>query len=150
MKIAIGSDHGGLEYKNAIGEHLKEKGYEVLDFGTKTKESCDYPVFGLAVAHAVAEKKAEFGILVCTTGEGIMIAANKVDGIRCGVGYDDGVTEKCREHNNCNMISFGEDHMELKDVLNRVDIFLNTPFAGDKPEGARHLRRVEEINNEGK
>jgi len=145
MKIALGCDHGGFEYKEAIKKHLIEKGYEVLDQGPFVKEPVDYPIFGIKAARAVASGQASYGIVVCTTGEGISIAANKVKGIRCGIGYNDAVTEKIREHNNCNMIAFGQAQTVLVDVLRRVDIFLNTPFAGDKPEGARHAKRVQEI-----
>jgi len=145
MKISLGSDQGGFEYKEAIKKHLIQKGFEVLDVGTFGKESVDYPVFGIKAARAVASGQAEYGIVVCTTGEGISIAANKVKGIRCGIGYDDAATEKTREHNDCNMIAFGQGEMELSDVLRRVDIFLSTPFAGAKPDGLRHARRVKEI-----
>ena len=103
MKISLGSDQGGFEYKEAIKKHLIQKGFEVLDVGTFGKESVDYPVFGIKAARAVASGQAEYGIVVCTTGEGISIAANKVKGIRCGIGYDDAATEKTREHNDCNM-----------------------------------------------
>ncbi len=141
MKVSIASDHGGFELKQAIVAHLKEAGYEVLDEGTFGKESVDYPVFGKKTALDVAEKRADFGILCCTSGEGIMIAANKVKGIRCGIGYCDEAAEKMRQHNDCNMIAFGGSYMAEKDVLKRVDIFLNTSF-----EGGRHQRRVDQIS----
>ena len=141
MKISIASDHGGFDLKQAIVRHLKAKGYEVLDEGTYDKTSVDYPIFGEKAALDVAEKRADCGILCCTSGEGIMIAANKVKGIRCGIGYCDEVAEKMRQHNDCNMIAFGGSYMKEEDVLRRVDIFLNTPF-----EGGRHQRRVDEIS----
>lgn len=143
MKISIGCDHGGFDLKTAIIAHLKELGHEVLDEGTyNATDSVDYPIFGEKAALDVQEGKADFGIVCCTSGEGIMMAANKVKGIRCGIGYDDVVVEKMREHNNANMISFGQAYMKTDDVLRRVDIFLKTPFAG-----GRHERRVNEISD---
>ena len=147
MKISIGSDHGGLEYKKAIKEHLLQQGYEIVDVGTFSKDSCHYPIFGIAAAKRVASGECDFGIVVCTSGEGIMMAANKVKGIRCGLGYNDEVSHLMREHNDANMIAFGQKFMELEDVLKRVDIFLNAKF-----EGGRHQTRVnliiDEENNE--
>ena len=137
--ISLGSDHGGFAYKNAIAEHLKKQGYNVLDFGTNSEASCDYPIFGKAAAKSVASGESDFGIVVCTSGEGISIAANKVAGVRCGIGYDDGVSVKLREHNNANMIAFGQKYMKLEDVLRRVDLFLSTPFSVE----AKHHRRVD-------
>ena len=141
MKIAVGSDHGGLDYKNAIVEHLKKQGYEVVDVGTYTSDSCHYPLFGAEVARKVASKECEYGVVVCTTGEGIAIAANKIKGVRCGIGYNDEVARLMRQHNDANVISFGQKFMELEDVLRRVDIFLSTKF-----EGGRHQTRVDMIS----
>lgn len=141
MKVALASDHGGVEYKDAILKHLAEQGIEVLDCGTHGKESVDYPIYAEKAARLVGNKTADFGILVCTSGEGVSIAANKVKGVICGIGYCDTVTEKMREHNNANMIAFGQAYMALEDVLRRVDLFLKTPF-----EGGRHQRRVDQIN----
>lgn len=140
MKIALGSDHAGFNQKNKIKEHLINKGYEVIDVGTNSLDSCDYPIFGIAAAKEVANGNAEYGILVCSSGEGIMMSANKVKGIRCGIGYNDDVARLTREHNNANMIAFGATFMNDEDVIRRVDIFLNTEFAG-----GRHARRVGEI-----
>ena len=142
MKIALGSDHAGYNQKNKIKEHLINKGYEVIDVGTNSLDSCDYPIFGIAAANEVASGNAEYGILVCSSGEGIMMSANKVKGIRCGIGYNDDVARLTREHNNANMIAFGASFMNDEDVLRRVDIFLNTEF-----EGGRHQTRVEMIEN---
>jgi L-threonylcarbamoyladenylate synthase len=139
--IALGADHGGFLLKEAIKAHLIGEGYSVIDEGTLVKESVDYPIFGKKAADDVAQGRADLGVLCCTTGEGISIAANKVQGIRCGIGYDDGVAEKMREHNACNMIAFGQSHMAENDVLRRVDIFLETPFV----DHDRHARRVGEI-----
>ena len=142
MKIAVGSDHGGLEYKNAIAEHLKELGHEVIDVGTYSLDSCHYPLYGAEVARKVASKECQFGVVVCTSGEGISMAANKIKGVRCGIAYNDDVARLMRQHNDANVISFGQKFMALEDVLRRVDIFLNTEF-----EGGRHLTRVEMIND---
>ena len=136
-KIAIGSDHGGYLLKEEIIKHLKEKGYEVIDFGTNSEESCDYPVYGAAVGRAVASKEADFGIVVCGSGEGITMAANKIHGVRAGIGYDDTVSGLLREHNNANVIGFGARFMKTEDVIRRVDIFLNTEFAH-----GRHEKRI--------
>lgn len=140
MKISLGSDHGGFELKEAIKAHLLKEGYEVEDCGTYGKESVDYPLFAKKAADLVASKQVDFGVLVCTTGIGISIAANKVKGIRCGLGYSDNVACKMREHNDCNMIAFGQAEISEEDAIRRVDIFLKTAFLGD-----RHARRVQEI-----
>ena len=141
MKIAIGSDHGGLEYKNAIAKHLKEKGYEIIDVGTYSLDSCHYHLFGAEVGRKVASGECRFGVVVCTSGEGICIAANKIKGVRCGIAYNDDVARLMRQHNDANVISFGQKFMELNDVLKRVDIFLQTEF-----EGGRHQTRVDMIS----
>lgn len=140
MKIAIGSDHAGYNYKQEIIKYLKEKGHEVIDCGTNSLESCDYPIFGRAVAEKVAAKEANYGVLVCSSGEGIMMAANKVKGVRAGLAYNDDVARLIKQHNNANVIAFGANFMELKDVLRRIDIFFASEF-----EGGRHERRVNEI-----
>ena len=140
IKIAVGCDHGGLEYKNAIKEHLEEKGYEVIDVGTNSLDSCHYPIFGAEVARKVASDECKFGVVVCTSGEGISIAANKIKGVRCGIAYNDDVARLMREHNDANVIAFGQKFMKLEDVLKRVDIFLQTDFAG-----GRHATRVDLI-----
>ena len=142
MKIAVGSDHGGLEYKNAISEHLKKQGYEVIDVGTYTKDSCHYPLFGADVARKVASKECEYGVVVCTSGEGIAMAANKIKGVRCGISYNDDVARLMRQHNDANVIAFGQAFMKLEDVLRQVDIFLSTKF-----EGGRHQTRVDLISD---
>ena len=141
MKIAVGCDHGGLEYKDAIKKHLIEKGYEVIDVGTNSLESCHYPIFGAEVGRKVASGECQFGVVVCTSGEGISIAANKIKGVRCGIAYNDDVARLMRQHNNANVIGFGQKFMALEDVLRRVDIFLSTEF-----EGGRHQTRVDLIS----
>lgn len=141
MRIAIGSDHGGYALKENVKKYLEEKGYEVLDFGTHSLDSCHYPEFGEKVARSVANKESEYGIVICTSGEGIMMAANKVPGIRCGLAYNDEVAALMRQHNNANVIAFGAKFMKEEDVKRRIDIFLNTEF-----EGGRHQLRVEMID----
>ena len=141
--ISIGADHGAFDLKNDIAAHSKEMGFIVIDEGTYSKESCDYPIFAKKVANDIVSNKASLGIVCCTSGIGISIACNKVKGIRCGVGYDDVLTGKCREHNNCNVISFGAAYMKEEDVLRRVDIFLSEKFS----PLVKHHRRVEEIEN---
>ena len=140
MKLSIGSDHAGYAYKEEIKKYLSKKGYEVVDVGTHSTDSCDYPIFGREAAEKVAKKEVDFGILVCSSGEGIMMTANKVKGVRCGLAYNDDVARLIRQHNNANMIAFGANFMKLEDVLRRIDIFLTTDF-----EGGRHERRVNEI-----
>ena len=142
LRIAIGSDHGGVDQKDEVVKHLKEKGYEVVDVGTNSHDSCHYPIYGAEVGKLVASKKCDFGIVICTSGEGIAIAANKIKGVRCGIGYNDEVSRLMRQHNNANVISFGAKFMETKDVIRRVDIFLSTEF-----EGGRHETRVNLISN---
>ena len=141
LRIAIGSDHGGVDQKDEVVKYLKSKGYEVIDVGTNSHDSCHYPVFGAQVAKRVANKDCDFGIVICTSGEGICMAANKVKGIRCGIGYNDDVARLMRQHNDANVIAFGAKFMDTKDVLKRVDIFLSTEF-----EGGRHQTRVDMIS----
>ena len=141
LKIAIGSDHGGLELKEEVFKYLKSKKYEVIDVGTNSHESCHYPIYGAAVANLVASRECDFGIVICTSGEGICMAANKVKGVRCGIAYNDEVAKLMRQHNDANVIAFGQKFMETNDVLKRIDIFLNTEF-----EGGRHQTRVDMIS----
>ena len=119
---------------------MSDRGISVFDFGTDSLRSCDYPLFAEKAAKAVAQGEVDLGIVVCTSGEGVMMVANKVKGVRCGIGYDDVVTGKCREHNNANMIAFGAKFMSDEDVIRRVDIFLNASF-----EYERHKLRVDMI-----
>ncbi len=140
MKIAIGSDHAGYERKLEVVEHLKKLGHDVIDVGTNSLDSCDYPDYGYVCAKLVADKKVDFGVLVCSSGEGIMMAANKVKGVRAGLAYNDDVARLMRQHNNANIIAFGASFMSKEEVLRRVDIFLATDF-----EGGRHERRVNKI-----
>ncbi|MCQ2794362.1 MAG: RpiB/LacA/LacB family sugar-phosphate isomerase [Bacilli bacterium] len=141
MKIALASDHGGYDHKKAIKEYLLKNGHTVIDCGTNSTESCHYPIFAKKAAELFVNHQVERIILVCTTGEGIMMTVNRYKGIRCGVGYHDEVVKLMREHNDANAISFGAKFMPLADCLRRIDIFLTTPFLG-----GRHLTRVNMID----
>ena len=142
MKVVLASDHAGYMYKQEIKSFLKGKGVQVVDVGTNSIESCDYPIFAHEAAKKVAAGDVDYGILVCSSGEGIAIAANKIKGVRAGIGYNDDVARLMRQHNNANVISFGQAFMSLEDVLRRVDIFLKTEF-----EGGRHQTRVDLISD---
>ena len=135
MKIAIGCDHGAFELKNEIIEFLKRENYEVKDFGTYSEESCDYPDIALPVAEAVARKEYDFGILVCGTGIGIGIAANKVPGIRAALCSDTFSAHATREHNNANILTMGQRVVGTGLALDIVKTFLTTEF-----EGGRHQK----------
>lgn len=139
--IAIGSDHGGWELKQEIMVHLKERGIAFWDFGTYTPDSCDYPVYGKAVAQAVASGEYEFGILICGTGIGISITANKVPGIRAALCGDCFSAEATRLHNDANILALGGRVTGPGLALKIVDTFLDTPFSGDE----RHARRISMI-----
>lgn len=138
--IAIGSDHGGFALKNEIIEHLEKRGIEYKDFGTHTEDSCDYPVYGETVARAVAAGQCDRGIIICGTGIGISIAANKVRGIRAAVCGDCFSAEFTRRHNDANILALGARVIGPGLALKIVDIFLDTEF-----EGGRHAKRVELI-----
>jgi len=142
LKIAIGCDHGGFLAKEALKSYLTNKGYQVFDEGTDSLESCHYPNFAEKVARRVASKEADFGVLICTSGEGICIAANKVKGIRCGIGYNDEVSKLMRQHNAANIIAFGAKFMSNEEIIQRTEIFLSTDF-----EGGRHQIRVDLISD---
>lgn len=142
MKIALGSDHGGINLKNTIIKHLESKGIQIKDFGTYSSESCDYPDFALAVSEAVAAKKFELGILICGTGIGISISANKVPGIRAALCNDTFSAHATREHNNANILAMGERVVGPGLALDIVDAFLNAKF-----EEGRHSRRVDKITD---
>ena len=141
MNVSLASDHGAFDLKNTIRLYLQGKGFNVLDEGCDSKNSCDYPFFAAKAAKDVAERRADLGIVCCTSGEGVCIVANKIKGVRCGVGYDDDCAAKLREHNNANVISFGAKYMKTEDVLRRIDIFLSSTFSPLE----KHHRRVSEI-----
>ena len=138
--IAIASDHGGYLLKEHIKAYLAAKGVTCQDFGTDSTDSCDYPIFGKAAAQAVADGRCEQGIVICTTGIGISITANKVKGIRCALCGDPLSAELTRRHNNANMLAMGAGIIGPNMAERIVDVFLNTEF-----EGGRHARRVGEI-----
>ncbi len=140
MKIGIGNDHSALELKAEIIDFLKEKGYEIVDFGTNSTESCDYPIYGEKVARAVAAGEVEKGILICGTGLGISLAANKVEGIRAVVCSEPFTAKMSRAHNNCNILALGARVVGAELAKMIVDTWLSTEF-----EGGRHQRRVDMI-----
>ncbi len=131
MKIAIGNDRKGLLYKAELVKWLERKGYKIVNVGTDEDVPCDYPIYGEKVARLVADKKCDRGIVICSSGVGISIAANKVNGIRCGLAYCDEAAKLIRQHNDANVIAFGQSYMDLDDVKRRTDIFLNTDFIGN-------------------
>ena len=135
--IALGSDHGGFDLKQRVKAYLDEKHIPYKDYGCDSKESCDYPIFGKAAAEAVASGECEKGIVICTTGIGISITANKVKGIRCALCGDPLSASLTRRHNNANMLAMGAGIVGKNLAENIVDTFLNTQF-----EGGRHERRV--------
>ena len=141
MKIAIACDHGALDMKNMLISYLKDQGHEVADFGTHTTASCDYPEFAAAAARSVAAGECERGIVLCTTGIGVSITANKVKGIRCALLSDVVSARLTREHNDTNMMAMGAGI--VGDILARqiVDIWLGTEFSG----GERHQRRIDKM-----
>ena len=141
MKIAIACDHGALSMKNAIAAHLKELGHEVVDFGTHTLDSCDYPDFAGAAAKAVASGECERGIVTCTTGIGVSIVANKVKGIRCALLHDLMSARMTREHNDTNMMAIGAAITAEPLAMEIVDTWLKTEFSN----GPRHVRRIEKL-----
>lgn len=147
MRIALASDRNGLDYKLRLIEHLIEKGYEPVDVGTFENVPCDTPVYAAKAAKLVASGDCKYGILLCATGTGMIMAANKIKGVLCGMGYGDLVTQYMRQHNDANMIAFGQKHMGYEDVEHRVDIFLTTDFIG-----LHHAPRVQQVRDleEGK
>ena len=142
--IALGSDHGGYDLKQEIKKYLEEAGYEYRDFGCETKASCDYPVYGRAAAGAVADGTCDRGILICTTGIGISITANKVPGIRCALCGDVTSARLTRLHNNANMLALGAGIVGTQLALDIVKMFLETEFSGEE----RHQRRINLIEAE--
>jgi ribose 5-phosphate isomerase B len=136
--IAIGSDHGGYELKLEVINHLKERGFEVRDYGCESNASCDYPVYAKAVAEAVAAGECEQGILICGTGIGMSMAANKVDGIRAALCSDCFSAKATKEHNNANVLCMGARTIGPGLALMIVDTFIDTEFSNDE----RHVRRI--------
>lgn len=141
MKVAIGADHGGFELKEYLKKSCQDKGIEIVDLGTYSAESCDYPLIADKVAAEIIRGGADFGVLVCGTGIGISIAANRHKGIRAALLYNDAVAALAREHNDANIAVFGARTQDKTDIVRYLDIFLNTPFSN----GERHCRRIAEL-----
>ena len=141
MKISMGCDHGALTLKNKVAEHLKTLGHEVVDFGTNTAESCDYPDFAAAAARAVATGECDRGIVLCTTGIGVSIAANKVPGVRCALLSDLWSAKMTRLHNDTNVMALGAGVVGENLALEIVDVWVGTEFSGEQ----RHQRRIDKL-----
>ena len=141
MKIAVGCDHGALDLKNAVVAHLEKQGHEVTDFGTYTPDSCDYPEFAAAAAKAVASGECDKGIVLCTTGIGVSITANKIKGIRCALLSDVMSARLTREHNNTNMMAIGAGVVGQMLALEIVDTWIGTEFSHNE----RHQRRINKV-----
>ena len=140
MKVAIGSDHAGFALKESLRERLSAQGHQVLDYGTHGTESTDYPDYAAIVARQVSSGAADRGVLVCSTGAGMAIAANKICGVRAAVGMDPAQVRLSREHNDANILAFGAKFTELGPAGEMLDVFFDTAF-----EGGRHARRVAKI-----
>lgn len=140
MKIALGADHGGFALKQEIADFLTKRGYKTLDYGTKSADSCDYPIFAFKVANAVCEKKADFGILICKSGNGMAIMANKLPNVRAAICFDKNVAVLSRQHNDANILVLGSEH-----ILDEPDVVVEAWLAA-KFEGGRHKRRVDQIS----
>ena len=140
MNIAIGNDHAGTDYKHAIVDHLKNLGHKVLNYGTDANDSVDYPDFVHPVSEAVASGEARFGIIICGSGNGVAMTANKHQEIRAALCWTKEIAELAREHNDANVISIPARYTSLPQAVTMVDVFLNTEF-----EGGRHQRRVDKI-----
>jgi ribose 5-phosphate isomerase B len=140
MKIAIGSDHGGYELKATLIEFLKADNYEVKDYGTHSKNSCDYPLIGFDVAKAVSKKSADRGVLICKTGIGMVIIANKLHGVRAAACYDKDIAKSSREHNDCNVMVLAASYTDASEAKKLLKIWLETKHLGE-----RHARRVKQI-----
>ena len=141
MKIALGTDHAGFDYKEAIKRQLVSQGHEVLDYGCHSTESCDYPQFIRPVAQAVARGECERGIVLGGSGNGEAIVANRERGVRCGLCWNLDTARLCREHNDANVLSMGCRQISLELALEIVNVWLTTPF-----EGGRHARRIAQID----
>lgn len=140
MKIGIANDHASVEMKKQVVAYLKEKGYDVVNYGTDSTESCDYPVYGEKIGHAVVSGEVDFGIAICGTGLGISLAANKVHGIRAAVCSEPYTARLSRQHNNANILAFGSRVIGIELAKMIIDEFLGAEF-----EGGRHQRRVDMI-----
>ena len=141
MKISIGCDHGAFALKNKVAAHLSAQGHEVVDFGTYSLDSCDYPEFAAAAARAVASGECEKGIVLCTTGIGVSISANKISGVRCALLSDPWSAKMTRLHNDTNMMALGAGVVGENLALEIVDIWVGTEFSGE----VRHQRRIDKL-----
>lgn len=141
MKIAMAADHGGFELKNILRDYLKAKGHEITDLGTNTSDSVDYPDYAVLCCNEVINKNADFGILVCGTGVGISIAANKMKGIRCGLCPSPEIAALVKQHNNANVIALGGRFTEAENAKKIVDTYMAAEF-----EGGRHQGRIDKIS----
>ena len=141
MRIALASDHAGFSLKEKLRDELREKGYDVADLGTNSDASTDYPDFAAAVSHDVVRGHADRGILVCSTGVGMSMAANKIAGIRAALAMNEEEVQLTREHNDANVLTLGAKFTSPSEALRLVEIFLNTPFSGNP----RHVRRISKI-----
>lgn len=141
MKIAIGNDHAGTDYKNTIVSHLESLGHEVSNFGTNTNDSVDYPDFVHPVAEAVSNKSVDYGILICGSGNGVSMTANKHQKVRAALCWTKEITELARQHNDANILSIPARFTSQPQAVGMVDVFLNTAF-----EGGRHQNRVNKIS----
>ncbi|AKC95160.1 ribose 5-phosphate isomerase [Sneathia vaginalis] len=144
MKIAIGNDHAATDYKNEIVKFLEKEGHEVINLGTDSHESVDYPVFAKKVCNVVVEKEADFGILLCGTGIGVSIAANKVEGIRAALLYNEYSARLTKQHNNANVIAFGARVMGIDLILSCIKAYMESEY-----EGGRHQRRIDMLESCG-
>ena len=142
MKIGIANDHAATEMKFALIKYLEEKGYEVINYGFDTNESCDYPIAGEKLANGIINKECDRGIAICGTGVGISIACNKVNGIRAGVCSETKTAKLIREHNDAQIVAFGARIIDLEKAKEIIDTFLNTDFYDSN---GRHIRRINEL-----
>ncbi len=140
MKIALGADHAGFQLKEHLRQHLLQQGHDVVDVGTSSEESTDYPDYAAQVAHRVAQGETECGLLVCSTGVGMSIAANKVDGIRAALAVNEDEVRLTRAHNNANILAIGARFTSPEEADKYADVFLSTTF-----EGGRHQRRLDKV-----
>ena len=140
MKLAIGADHAGFALKEKLRQRLAAEGHEVIDFGATSPESCDYPDFAQPVARDVAQGRSDRGILVCSTGIGMAMAANKIAGVRAAPAESEDEVRLTREHNDANVLTLGARYVDLDRALELIHVFLDTEFAG-----GRHARRVAKI-----
>ena len=141
MKIALGTDHAGFNYKEAVKEHLQKLGHEVQDFGTFSEESVDYPTFVRPAAESVADGSCDLGVVFGGSGNGEAMAANKVKGVRCALCWSEETARLAKEHNNANVLSIGQRQISHELALNIIDTWLNAEFEGD-----RHIRRIEMLD----